>query len=98
MVNESDQEPRGCGFNPWPCSAGYGSGTAMSCGVGRRHGSDPALLCLWRRPAATALIRPLAWESPYASGAAQEMAKRPQKKDASFTKVKPESSLGDTAG
>ena len=35
----------------------------MSCGVGRRCGSDPALLLLWCRPAATAPIRPLAWES-----------------------------------
>ena len=35
-----------------------------------RHGSDPALLCLWCRPAAVALIGPLAWESPYAVGAA----------------------------
>ena len=31
----------------------------MSCGVGRRLGSDPALLWLQHRPAATALIRPL---------------------------------------
>ena len=31
-----------------------------SCGVGRRRSSDPALLWLWRRPAATAPIRPLA--------------------------------------
>ena len=52
----------------------------MSCGVGRRHGSDPALLWLWCRPPATALIRPLAWERPYAVGAALEMAKRPKKK------------------
>ena len=37
---------------------------AMSCGVGRRRGSDPALLWLWRRLAATAPIRPLAQE-PY---------------------------------
>ena len=35
-----------------------------------RHGSDPALLWLWRRPMATALIRLLAWEPPYATGAA----------------------------
>ena len=42
---------------------------------------DPALLWLWCRPAATAPIRPLAWEPPYATvGAAQEMAKRPKKK------------------
>ena len=37
---------------------------------------DPALLCLWHRPLATAPIRPLPWETPYAAGAAQEMAKR----------------------
>ena len=42
----------------------------MSCGVGRRRGSDPALLWLWRRPEATALIQPLAWEPPYALGVA----------------------------
>ena len=48
----------------------------MSCGVGHRLGSDLALLWLWRRPAATAVIGPLAWEHPYATGAALEMAKR----------------------
>ena len=31
---------------------------------------DLALLWLWHRPAAAALIRPLAWEPPYASGVA----------------------------
>ena len=41
----------------------------MSCGVGRRHGSDPMLLWLWRRPVATAPIPPQAWESPCAVGA-----------------------------
>ena len=46
----------------------------MSCGVGCRHGSDPALLRLWRRPVATAPIQPLAWESPYAAGVAQAIA------------------------
>ena len=55
------------------------SGVAVSCGVGCRHGSDPMLLWLWRRAAATALIRPLAWEPPYAAGADQEMAKRQNK-------------------
>ena len=39
---------------------------AVSCGAGRRHGLDPALLWLWRRPAATGPIEPLAWELPYA--------------------------------
>ena len=47
----------------------------MSCGVGCRGGSDPTLL--WH----TALIRPLAWEPPYAEGAAQEMAKRQKTKN-----------------
>ena len=42
----------------------------MSCGVGYRHGSDLALLWLSRKSAATALIRPLAWEPPYAMGVA----------------------------
>ena len=52
----------------------------MSCGVGRRCGSDPALLRLWHRPVATAPIRPLAWESPYAMGAALEKGKKTKKK------------------
>ena len=40
----------------------------MSCGVGRRHGSDTTLLWLWYRLASVAPIRPLAWELPYAEG------------------------------
>ena len=52
----------------------------MSRGVGRRRGSDPALLWLWGRPVATAPIGPLPWEPPYASGVAQEIAKRQKKK------------------
>ena len=44
----------------------------MSCGVGRRCGSDPAWLWLWCRPVATAQIRPLDWEPPYAESAALE--------------------------
>ena len=48
----------------------------MSCDVGRRHGSDPTLLWLWQRPAATAPIRPLAWEPPYAVGAALKRKKK----------------------
>ena len=53
-----------------------GSDVDVSCGVGRRRGSDPALLWLWRRPVATAPIGPLAWEPPYAAGVALEKAKR----------------------
>ena len=48
----------------------------MSCGVGCILGSDPVLLWLWYRSAATAPIRPLAWEPPYATGAALEKKKK----------------------
>ena len=47
--------------------SGLGSSAAVSCGVGRRCGLD--LAWLWRRPAAVAPIRPLAWEPLYATGA-----------------------------
>ena len=46
---------------------------AMNCGVGCRGSLDLAWLWLWHRPAAAAApapIRPLAWERPYAAGAA----------------------------
>ena len=49
-----------------------GGGIAMSRSVGHRHGLDPTLQWLWCRPAAVALIRPLAWGLPYAEGAALE--------------------------
>ena len=51
----------------------------MSCGVGHRHGWDLELLWLWHRPAVTALIRPLAWEPPYATGAALKRTKKTKK-------------------
>ena len=44
-----------------------------------RHGSDLALLRLWCRPAATAPIQLLAWEPPYAVGAALKRQKRREK-------------------
>ena len=43
--------------------------------MGHRHGLDLALLWLWCMPAATALIRPLAWESPYGMGVALKSQK-----------------------
>ena len=57
----------------------------MSCGVGHRHGrhrSDLALLWLWCRSVATALIRSLAWEPPYATGSGPRKGKKtpPKKK------------------
>ena len=47
----------------------------MSYGVGGRRGSDPVLLWLWHRQAATDPIRPLAWEPPYAAGASLKRSK-----------------------
>ena len=49
--------------------------------MGHRCGSDPLLLWLWHRPVATAPIRPLAWESPYAMRVAQEIAETKKKKE-----------------
>ena len=48
----------------------------MNCGVGCRHGSDLELPWLWHRLAAAALIRPLAWEPPYATGVALPKKKK----------------------
>ena len=52
----------------------------MSSGVGWRYRSDPTLLWLRHRPAATTPIRPLGWEPPYATGAALEKVKKTKKK------------------
>ena len=49
-------------------------------GLAHRQGLAPALLWLWCRLVATALIRPLAWEPLYAMGVALEKAKRQKKK------------------
>ena len=49
----------------------------MSCGVNRRHGSDPAWL--WRRLAAAAPVQPLAWELPYAASVALKSRKEKKK-------------------
>ena len=57
-----------------------GSSSALSCDVGHRGGSDPALLWFWRRPVATALIRPLAWEPPYTVGSSPRKGKKNKKK------------------
>jgi len=53
----------------------------VSCGVGCRRGSDLVLQWLWHRPAATAPTGTLAWEPPYATGAALEKAKKTKKKE-----------------
>ena len=52
----------------------------MSCGVRHRRSSGPALLWLWCRLVATALIRSLAWEPPYVAGVALKRQKKKKKK------------------
>ena len=42
----------------------------MSCGVDLKCSLDLALLWLWCRPAAAALIQPLTWELPFAESTA----------------------------
>ena len=41
---------------------------------------DPALLWQWSKQAVTAMIRPLAWEPPYATGAALKRQGKKKKK------------------
>ena len=41
---------------------------------------DPALQWLWCRPAAIALIRPLAWKAPHAEGAVLKSKKKKKKR------------------
>ena len=65
----------------------------MSCGVGRRHGSDPPLLWLWCRPVVTAPIGPLAWELPHAAGAALEKTKRQKKQSNTLREAFPDCPL-----
>ena len=48
----------------------------MSSGAGGRPSWDLALLWLWGRLAAAAPIQPLAWELPYATGAALKKKKK----------------------
>ena len=59
----------------------------MSCGVGCRHGPDLVLLWLWRRPAATALTKPLAWEPPNAMGEALKSKKKKKGLCQSLTRI-----------
>ena len=56
----------------------------MSSGVGCRHSSDPELPWLWGRLAATAPIRPPAWEPPYAVAAALEKDKKQKTKPTQY--------------
>ena len=64
------------GSIPGLTQPGWGSGVAVSCGVGQKLDLDPPLLWLWCSLAATAPIRPRAWEPPYAVGVALRRQKR----------------------
>ena len=59
--------------------SGLRSSIAVSCGVGCRRGSHPALKWLWLEVAA--LIRPLAWEHPYAACVALKKQKKKERKE-----------------
>jgi len=61
----------------------------VSCGVGHRHGLDPALLWLWGRPVATALIQPLAWEPPYARAATLKRFKKRERETITSEQMNP---------
>ena len=58
---------------------GWGSCVALGYGAGYKRGSDPEWLWLWHRLAATAPIRPLAGEYPYAMGVALKRQKDKKK-------------------
>ena len=61
----------------------------MSGGVGHRCDSDPTMLWLWCRQVAAAPIVPLAWEPPYAVGAAlKNKTKKERKKERKKEKKK----------
>ena len=60
----------------------------MTCGVGRRLNLDLVLLCLWSRPAAAALIQPLAWKPPYTKSVLP-LAHTPKKRLSSLFKSSP---------
>ena len=74
----------------------------MSCGVGCRFGSDPTLLWLWHRPVATAPIRPLAWEPPYATGSGPRKGKKKKRQkikrkfNEAMRKLREEATIVDT--
>ena len=46
---------------------------------------DPVLLWLWSRPAGAALIQPLGWELPCATGVAVNILKKPKKQNRKTT-------------
>ena len=90
---EPNWYPGGCGFDSWPPSVGWGPGVPVSCDVGLRWGSHPALLWLRLWLAAIAPTRPLAWELPYVAGAV--LKKSQKKKKSPPPKKKQKQKRGD---
>ena len=72
---------------------GQRSSVAVSCGVGCRRGLDPALLWLWCRPAAVALIQPLAWEPLYVLGVQKRSKTKKTKQNKTKQKNSPKRAL-----
>ena len=73
-------------FGSSHCSSAVTNPTSIHEDVGLIPGlaqrvKDLALLWLWPRQVATALIRPLAWEPPYAAGAALKRQNRNKEKE-----------------
>ena len=66
----------------------------MSLDVVCRHGSDLVLLWLWCTLAATAQIRPLAWESPHATSSALKKQKEQQQQQQKDKYKKSQLSVG----
>ena len=71
---------------------------SVSCGVGRRRGSDLALPWLWHRPATVALIHPLAWEPPYAMGVALKRQNKNKQTKSSRARVLERGMRGSVPG
>ena len=76
--------------------SGLRSRVVMSCGVGYRRGSDPALLWLWCRPAAVAPFKPLVWKLPFAVGAALKSKKKKKRKKFAILGLKDTLHSGDS--
>ena len=88
------QEGQGCPEGaPHPISG-------VSCGVSRRRVSDLAWLWLWWRPAIRPLapMRSLAWDPPYAVGAALKRQKNKNKKQQQQKKQRRESEARRQSG
>ena len=70
----------------------------MSCGVGQSRGSDLTLLWLRCGTAAAAPIRSLAWEPPYAAGAALKRQNKQTNKQKTPKKPNPRPCFKRTHG